>query len=64
MWLIYAAEAAPSISDTLTSSFTSIVADITSGIQGVLPIALGLVGTVMVVMFGIKIFKKLTNKAN
>lgn len=58
------AESTPSISDTLTTSFTSVASDITSGIQAVLPIALGIVGTVMVIMFGIKIFKKLTNKAN
>lgn len=52
------------INSALTTAFTGVVSDITSGITSVLPIALGLVGTVMVIMFGIKIFKKITNKAN
>lgn len=54
---------APDINAALTSSFTDVASDITSGITSVLPIALGIVGTVMVIMFGIKIFRRLTNKS-
>ena len=47
----------------MTTAFTEIATNCTSAITAVLPIALGIVGTVMVVMFGIKLFKKLTAKA-
>lgn len=62
---VLATESANSdITSALTTSFTSVASDIKGGISAVLPIALGIVGTVMVITFGIKIFKKLTNKAN
>lgn len=48
------------VTDALTTSFTSIGADLTSMIGKVLPIALPIIGSVMVVTFGIKIFRKVT----
>ena len=51
------------ISTALTTSFTSVGSELTGIISSVLPIALPIVGGVMVVVFGIKIFKKITGKA-
>lgn len=48
------------VADALTTSFTTIGADLTSMIGKVLPIALPIIGSVMVVTFGIKIFRKVT----
>ena len=53
-------ESAGGVTDALTTSFTSIGADLTSMIGKVLPIALPIIGSVMVVTFGIKIFRKVT----
>lgn len=51
------------LTDTMTSSFTEIANSVMSMIGKVLPIALPIIGGVMVIMFGIKIIKRLTNKA-
>lgn len=42
----------------LTTAFTSIASDFTSTVTAVLPIALGVVGMIMVVRFGIRFFKR------
>ena len=47
----------------LSTAFTSIAADLTSVITTIAPIALGIVGAGMVLVFGVKWFKRLTNKA-
>ena len=51
------------ISTALTTSFKSVGSELTGIISSVLPIALPIVGGVMVVVIGIKIFKKITGKA-
>ena len=51
------------IQAALTESFTTVATNCNTAIANVLPIALGVVGAVMVVIFGIKVFKKLTGKA-
>lgn len=47
----------------LTSACTSMAADVSSAVSGVLPIALPVVGISMVVMIGLKVFKRIANKA-
>lgn len=54
---------ATSISDVMATGLTSVASDMTGMIQTMLPIALGVVGVGLAVMFGIKYFKKLTNRA-
>ena len=51
------------ISTALTTSFGTIGSELTGIISSVLPIALPIIGGVMVVVVGIKIFKKITYKA-
>ncbi len=51
------------VKTVMTDSFTKIGTDIQGMITDVLPIALGILGAIMVITFGIKIFKKLTGKA-
>lgn len=57
------ASTATSVKDAVISGLTTIDNDLTATVTGVLPIALGIVGAVMVIIFGVKIFKKLTGKA-
>lgn len=52
-----------SIVTALQTAFTSIASDVTSVITSILPIALGIVGAGVVIIFGVKWFKRLTNKA-
>ena len=52
-----------SIVQALSTAFTSIASDLTSVITTIAPIALGIVGAGMVLVFGVKWFKRLTNKA-
>ena len=61
--LIAIANASPTISETMASGLTTVASDMTGMITSLLPIALGVVGTGLAVMFGIKYFKKLTNRA-
>lgn len=51
------------IQSALTTAFTSITSDLTSVATSVAPIALGVIGLSLVVIFGIKMFKRITNKA-
>lgn len=51
------------ITSALTSSFTEVGTSLTGVIGDVLPIALPIIGGVLVVSVGIKIFKKVTSKA-
>ena len=50
------------VNAVLETSFQSIVGDITSTIGTVLPIALGVVGMVLAIKFGIRWFKSLIGK--
>ncbi|WP_411335162.1 major coat protein [Ruminococcus gauvreauii] len=52
-----------SIVTSLTSSFTEVGSSITGVIGSVLPIALPIIGGILVVTVGIKVFKKVTGKA-
>lgn len=51
------------VSTALTSSFTSVANELTKVIGDVLPIALPVIGAMIVVTVGIKVFKKITSKA-
>lgn len=51
------------ITSALTTSFTEIGSELTGIVGDVLPIVLPLVGGVIVVSVGVKIFKKVTSKA-
>ena len=51
------------IESALTTAFTTITGDLTSVATSVAPIALGIIGISLVVIFGIKMFKRITNKA-
>lgn len=53
----------PTVSDALATGLTSVASEMTGMIQTMLPIALGVVGVGLAVTFGIKYFKKLTNRA-
>lgn len=65
MGLITALESSgqSTIVQSLSTAFTSIASDLTSVITTIAPIALGIVGAGMVLVFGVKWFKRLTNKA-
>lgn len=56
-------QVATTVKDVVISALTTIAGDMTGIISGVLPIALGVVGAGMVVVFGVKFFKKLIGKA-
>ena len=51
-----------SVESALTTSFTEIGASATGMIGKILPIALPVIGGVIIVMLGLKIFKRITNK--
>lgn len=50
------------VESALTTSFTEIGASATGMIGKILPIALPVIGGVIIVMLGLKIFKRITNK--
>ena len=52
-----------SVETALTSSFTSVGSSMTSLVGKILPIALPIMGALLLVGFGIKAFKKVANKA-
>lgn len=52
-----------SVETALTTSFTSIGSSMTSIVGKILPIALPIMGILVLVGFGIKAFKKVANKA-
>ena len=52
-----------SVETALTTSFTSIGSSMTSIVGKILPIALPIMGAILLVGFGIKTFKKVANKA-
>jgi hypothetical protein len=51
------------VQSALTTAFTSIAGDVSSALTSILPIALGVLGVGIVVMVGIKFFKRITNRA-
>lgn len=58
-----AGSGASSVVSTLSTAFQSIASDLTSTITTIAPIALSIVGAGIVLVFGVKWFKRLTNKA-
>lgn len=52
-----------SVVSALSTSFSTIASDLGSVITTTAPIALTIVGAGMVLLFGVKWFKRLTNKA-
>ncbi|MDU3306136.1 MAG: hypothetical protein E7F06_08670 [Lachnospiraceae bacterium] len=52
-----------SVETALTTSFTSIGSSMTSIVGKILPVALPIMGALLLVGFGIKAFKKVANKA-
>lgn len=51
------------VESALSTAFSTIASDLEGIIVTIAPIALGIVGAGMVLTFGIKWFKRLTNKA-
>ncbi len=51
------------VTTALTTSFSEVGTALTGVISSVLPIALPVIGAMLVVSVGIKIFKKVTSKA-
>ena len=47
------------VADVLTTAFTSVVGTINTALAAVVPVALGVVGTVIAVKFGIRFFKSI-----
>ena len=52
-----------SVETALTTSFTSVGSSMTSIVGKILPVALPIMGALLLVGFGIKAFKKVANKA-
>lgn len=52
-----------SVETALTTSFTSVGSSMTSLVGKILPIALPIMGALLLVGFGIKAFKRVANKA-
>lgn len=51
------------IQTAMTTAFQSVQTNVTSMISASAPFALGIIGTVLAVTLGIKVFKKLTAQA-
>lgn len=49
------------IQTALSTAFTQISADFATTIGNVLPVALGITGMIMVISFGISLFRRLAN---
>lgn len=60
MGIVAAAVGGSGVVDALKTAFTSIASDVTSGITGILPIALGIVGMILVITIGISVFSKIS----
>lgn len=52
-----------SVESAMTTSFTSVASSMTGMVAKILPIALPIMGILLVVGFGMKAFKKVANKA-
>jgi len=59
---ILAAASTGGVVDSLKTAFTTIASDVTSGITGILPIALGIVGMILVITICVGVFKKISHK--
>lgn len=59
----FADEATGTVVSSMNTAFTGIVSDLTTALAGIAPIALGLLGIGLAISLGVKLFKKVTNKA-
>ena len=64
-WALNLLEGTPmdSVISALTSAMTTIKTDFFTALGGILPVALAIVGAGMVIVLGIKMFKKISSKA-
>lgn len=53
---------ANAIVTALTTGFTSIAGDMTSGLAAIVPIALPVLGGILLIRYGIRIFKSITGR--
>lgn len=61
--MVFAAEGGSGTANAaVTSAMTSVANDMTATATALIPIALGVVGIAMVVIFGIKIFKRIASR--
>lgn len=51
------------IQEAMTTAFTQVQTDVMASITSSLPIALGIVGTVLAITIGLGVFKKITARA-
>lgn len=58
------AEGTATADTALVSGASNAVAQVTANIQAVVPIALGILGTVMAIKIGIRVFKSLTSQSS
>lgn len=56
-------DAMSTVESAMTTSFTSVASSMTGMVAKILPIALPVMGVLLVVGFGMKAFKKVANKA-
>lgn len=62
MPMVLGAEGSPTVVEALTTALTKTAGDCTAAISAVLPVALPVMGAIVVVGIGIKIFKKVTGR--
>lgn len=55
-------EGGTTLVNSLKTGFTAIAGDLTSALGEIVPIAIGVVGAVMVVTFGIAMFKRISGR--
>ena len=58
----FAESSSSSVSSALTTSFSSIASDAMSMIAAILPVALPIMGAVVLISVGIRIFRKVTGR--
>lgn len=61
-WLFLTGETTNTVTDALANGFTTVAGDAMNAISRILPIALPIMGAVIVIMVGIKLFKSIAKK--
>lgn len=51
------------LATAMSTAFSKVATDVNGYIGSALPVALGIVGTVLAITIGVKVFKKITGKA-
>lgn len=69
MWYLYSllptiltGSGATSVGDSLTSSLSTVASDALDTIGGILPVALPVLGAIIVISVGIRIFRKISGR--